>query len=253
MKKREFSFYFAEGKKLFHIVARIPDEPGALGKVLNVLGPRVNFIGTSTYNLHDKSALFSGYAEALRQDESAEQLRSLVTSSKAAIDVTVMPGQDGILVDTYHTGFEAYGEEMMLVRRKAMSGMIAQIYKMLGSGGETLLYEEGKAIGRSNMEETVKTIGKERVGANMAYLRKRLRALGWGDVDAPIKGDRTRLQIRDCFECSDSTDSRTGCHFFRGYIVGNRGAMDGRDPAAEEVKCVLRGDEVCEFVISPHA
>ena len=101
------------------------------------------------------------------------------------------------------------------------------------------------------MEETVKEIGKERVGANIAYLRKRLRALGWGDVDAPIKGDRTRLQVRDCFECSDSSDSRTGCHFFRGYIVGNRGPVDGKEPVVEEVKCVLRGDEVCEFVITP--
>jgi len=253
MKKREFSFYFAEGKKLFHIVARISDEPGSLGKVLNLLGPRVNFIGTSTYTLHNKSALFSGYAEGLRTDESAEQLKKLVESAKVATEVSVMPGQDGILVDTYHTGFEAAGEDMMLFRRKAMASMLAQIYKLLGSGAETLVYEEGKAIGRSNMEETLKAIGKERVGNNMPYLRKRLRALGWGDIDAPIKGDRTRLQIKDCFECSGSTDSRTGCHFFRGYIVGNRGAIDGRDPAAEEVKCVLRGDDVCEFVITPRS
>jgi len=251
MKKKEFPFYFAEGKKLLHIVARIPDEPGSLGKVLNLLGSRVNFIGTSTYTLHDRSALFSGYAEALAKGESAEQIKNLVMSSKVAMDVSVMPGQDGILVDTYHTGFEANGEDMMLLGREAMAGMLAQVYRLLGSGGETLLYEEGKAIGRSNMEEAVRAIGKERVGANIAYLRKRLRALGWGDVDAPVKGDRTRLHIRDCFECSGSADSRTGCHFFRGYIVGNRGAIDGKDPAAEEVKCVLRGDDVCEFVITP--
>jgi predicted hydrocarbon binding protein len=251
MKKREFSFYFAEGKKLFHIVARISDEPGSLGKVLNLLGTRVNFVGTSTYTLSNRTALFSGYAEALRANESADQLKKVVESSKAATEVAVMPGQDGILVDTYHTGFESNGQDMMLFRRAAMAGMLSQIYKLLGSGGETLLYEEGKAIGRSNMEETVKEIGKERVGANIAYLRKRLRALGWGDVDAPIKGDRTRLQVRDCFECSDSSDSRTGCHFFRGYIVGNRGPVDGKEPVVEEVKCVLRGDEVCEFVITP--
>lgn len=251
MRKREFSFYFAEGRSLFHIVARIPDEPGSLGRIINLLGPHVNFIGTSTYTLHDRTAIFSGYAEALKKEESAEQLKALVASSKVAMDVSVMPGQDGILVDTYHTGFEAYGEEMMLFRRKAMASMLAQVYKLLGSGGETLLYEEGKAIGRSNMEETVRAIGKERVGNNITYLRKRLRALGWGDVDAPVKGDRTRLQIKDCFECSANTDSRTGCHFWRGYIVGNRGAIDGKDPAAEEVKCVLRGDEVCEFVITP--
>jgi len=251
MKKKEFSFYFSEGKKLFHIVAKITDEPGSLGKVLNLLGPRVNFIGTSTYTLQNKSALFSGYAESLKTDETAEKLKSLLVSSKAATEVEVLPGQDGILVDTYHSGFEAYGEDMMLFRRKAMASMLSQIYRLLGSGGETVLYEEGKAIGRSNMEDTVGTIGKERVRNNISYLRKRLRALGWGDVVAPIEGDRTRLQIRDCFECSDSPGSRTGCHFFRGYIVGNRGAIDGKDPTSEEVKCVLRGDKVCEFVVTP--
>jgi predicted hydrocarbon binding protein len=251
LRKREFPFYYAKGRNLFHIVAKTTDEPGSMSKILALLSPRVNFIGINAYSLEDDSAIFSAFAEGLVPDETAAKIRSLLISSEAVLDGEVMPGHDGILVDTFHTGLEAHGDEMMTIRRKAMTGMLARISGLLGSGGETVLYEEGKAIGRINTEETIRIIGRKRVIANIAYLRKWLQALGWGEVSATIKKDGTHFVIRDCFECAQDRDYRTGCHFFRGYIVGSRGVQYGIDPLSKEVKCMMKGDKVCEFILSP--
>jgi predicted hydrocarbon binding protein len=251
LRKREFPFYFGKGKNLFHVVAKIADEPGSMAKVLALLSPRLNLIGTSTYTLEDGTAIFSAFAEALNREETAAKLEGLLISSEFVLDGQVASGQDGILVDTFHTGLEAHGDEMMTIRRKAMTGMLSRISSLLGSGGETLLYEEGKAIGRINTEETIRIIGRKRVIANITYLRKWLEALGWGDVSATQRKDGMHFMIRDCFECADKDDYRTGCHFFRGYIVGSRGVQFGKDPVSKEVRCVLKGDRLCEIVVSP--
>lgn len=251
--KREFSHYFAPGKKLFQIVVKITDEPGSLDKILNLLGTRVNLVGTTSYTMRDNTAIVTGFAEALSQDETAEKLRKLITSSSVALEAEVSEGQDGILVDTFHTGLETDGEHLMLFRRSALARMFDRVYKLLGSGGEVLLFEEGEAIGRANGEAFVKILGAEKVRQNMSYLRNNLAAQGWGRVTAGTTADggTTSIQIHDCFECSSNEGERTGCHFFRGYIVGNRSATYGQDLSVEEVKCSLKGDDVCEFRMRP--
>jgi len=39
------------------------------------------------------------------------------------------------------------------------------------------------------------------------------------------------------------------CHFLRGYNAGLAEVLKGRDIDAEEVKCIAKGDECCEFVM----
>ena len=250
IRKKEFPFYYAEGKSLFHVVAKMSDEPGSLSKVLGLLGGRVNLIGTSTYTLEDGSAMLTAFAEGLKQGESESSLKGLLDGSGFTMSAEVFHGEQGILVDTFHTGVEAHGDEMMVIRRKALVGMLARICRLLGSGGETLLYEQGKEIGRINTEQTIRIVGMDRTLANISYLRKWLAAIGWGEVHASNEEDGTHFTVKDCFECSSSDGHRTGCHFFRGYIAGSRVAQHGSEPRVKETKCRLRGDHACEFVVA---
>ncbi len=251
--RRIFPHYHAPGKKLFQIVVKISDEPGSLDRILNLLGSRVNLVGTDTYTMRDSTAILNAFAEALSKDETPAKLRKLVLSSGATLDCEVTEGRDGILVDSFHSGLDANGESTMLFRRKALARMFDRVHALLGTGGDFLLYEEGFAIGRVNGEGWVKMLGREKVRENLAYLRNNLSAQGWGTVAAGEQpgGEASTITIHDCFECSESPGSRTGCHFFRGYITGNRLATTGQELVAEELKCTLRGDKACEFRLSP--
>ncbi len=251
--RRVFPYYFAPGKKLFQIVVKMSDEPGSLGLILSLLGSRVNLIGTDTYTMRDGTAIFSAFSEALSTEETPEKLQGLVMSSKAALACEVIEGRDGMLVDAFHTGLEANGEGTMLFRRIALARMLDRTHNLLGSGGDFLLYEEGFAIGKANGEDFVKMLGREKVNEIIGYLRNDISAQGWGRVavgEAP-QADSSTIIIYDCFECSEKSSSRTGCHFFRGYIVGSRLATTGQELSAEEVRCTLKGDKVCEFLLTP--
>ena len=252
-KRRIFPVHFAPGKKLFHIVVKLSDAPGSYSSILNLLSTRVNLIGTGTYTLSDGTAMFSGFAEGLSGKETPDALKKLILGSEAAIAAKVNEGVDGLLVDTFHTGFAVGNDPYMLMRREGLGHMFSKVSRILGSGGDALLYEEGLAMGLKNTETMVKTIGAERVRAQLGVLNRFLSAQGWGDIEAhkgPGEGEFTVI-VRDCFECTESPDSRKGCNFMRGYLVGSAKVSFGKDYTSVETKCVLRRADCCEFRLTP--
>jgi predicted hydrocarbon binding protein len=253
-KQKIFPVHFAPGKKLVHIVVRLSDAPGSYSSILDLLATRVNLVGTTTYTLSDGTALFSGFAEALTPAETADALRDLILKSKAAKEADVIEGKEGLLVDTFHTGLVVGDEDYVLLRRDGMAQMFDRVSKMLGSGGETLLYEEGKAMGQWNASSLAKRIGAERIRANPGALNRLLAAQGLGEVEMTGRtGGSFTITVRDCLECSGKRRSRTACSFIRGYLVGFLGEEVGSDFDCTEEKCRLSAGEVCVFDLTPHS
>jgi len=252
-KHRIFPVHFAPGRKLFHIVVKLSDAPGSYSSVLDLLRTRVNLIGTATYALDDGTAMFTGLSEALSPTTNGRELRNLILESKAAIEAEVAEGTDGLIVDTFHTGFNVGNEDYILERRTGVAHMFDHVAKILGSGGEVLLYEEGMATSRWNAETMVKYLGIERVKAQVAKLNRFLTAQGWGIIDfkeGPNEGEFT-IEVSDCFECSGEGTSRSGCSFMRGYLTGAAMTVYDHEYNSKETKCMLKGAKVCQFYLSP--
>ena len=252
-KKRIFPVHYAPGKKLFHIVASISDAPGSYSSILDLLRMKVNLIGTSTYTRNDGTAMFSGFSEALSPRLTAKELEKLIMGSRAAISAKVYEGKDGLLVDTFHTGFVVGNEVYILMRRDGLVHVFDRVSKMLGSGGDALLFEEGVAMSMKNAEMMIKNVGVDRVRAQMGVLNRFLAAQGWGEIEAkegPKKGSFT-VRVDDCFECTADGSSRRGCNFMRGYLAGGAKATFGRDYESKETRCRLRGADACVFQLTP--
>jgi len=252
-KKKIFPVHYAPGKKLFHIVVTISDAPGSYSSILDLVRTKVNLIGTSTYTRSDGTAIFSGFSEALSPRLTAKELEKLILGSKAAISAKAYEGKDGLLVDTFHTGFVVGDEVYILMRRDGLVHVFDRVSKMLGSGGDSLLFEEGMAMGQRNAEMMIKNVGADRVRAQMGVLNRFLAAQGWGEIGAkegPNKGSCT-VRVDDCFECSADGSSRRGCNFMRGYLAGGARATFGKDYESKETKCRLRGADACEFRLTP--
>jgi predicted hydrocarbon binding protein len=252
-KKKIFPVHYAPGKKLFHIVVTLSDAPGSYSSILDLVRTKVNLIGTSTYTRSDGTAIFSGFSEALSPSLTAKELKRLISGSKAAIATTVYEGDDGLLVDTFHTGFVVGDEEYILMRRDGLVRVFDRVSKMLGSGGDALLFEEGMAMGLRNAEMMIESVGAKRVRAQMKVLNRFLAAQGWGQIEARAGPGKEGFTVRvvDCFECSADGSSRRGCNFMRGYLAGGAKATFGREYESKETKCRLKGAEACEFVLTP--
>lgn len=253
VRHRIFPVHYAPKKKLFHVIVKLSDAPGSYSLVLDTLRPKLNLIGTSTYTLNDGTAIFSGFAEALSEETTTEAIKKLILGSKGAFDAVVREGKDGLLVDTFHMGFNVDGDDYLLLRSQGISQMFDRVSGMLGSGGDALLFEEGYAMGRRNAENLIKVIGVEVVREQVGALSRTLSAQGFGDIEGdvgPSDGDFT-MTVSDCFECSGDESKRKGCNFMRGYFVGSARAIFGKKYRCEEVKCILNGAKACEFKLSP--
>ncbi|MDG6909432.1 MAG: hypothetical protein JRN08_03595 [Nitrososphaerota archaeon] len=254
VKHRLFPFYYSPGKKLYHVVVKLSDSPGSYSSILDLLSTRVNLIGTSTYSLSDGAAIFSGFAEALSPKETREGIERLIRGSKAAIEVKVNEGKEGVLIDTLHTGFTVEGEDFVLMRREGLGEMFDRVTKILGSGGDALLYEQGAAMGRSAVETLTGRLGARVVESNLSAVYRVMSAQGLGEIRGEMgpKDGSFLMTVRDCFECSEGAP-RGGCNFMRGYFVGAAEGIFRRKYAAQEVKCVLKGYSHCEFTLVPES
>lgn len=253
IRKREFPMYYVKGKKLFQVVVHMSDAPGSLRSILDVLSPRLNMVGLSTYTVGDGTAILSAFAEALDQEETPSSIQRILRNSSAALEAEIMEGKDGLLVDTFHSGLEVGDEDFMLLRREGFSGVFDQIVKIFGKGGQVLLYEEGLAMARRNARKTASELGKDVIHANLPFLIKFLTASGWGTFETKPghKDFEYDVTVTDCFECSKQSDERKECDFLRGYFEGSGSTTFGIPMHAEEVRCILRGDNACVFHISP--
>jgi predicted hydrocarbon binding protein len=252
-KKRTFPLHYAPGKKLFHIVVKLSDLPGSYSSILELLRSKVNLIGTTTYSLSDGTAMFSGFAESLFKNQTPRDIERIIRGSRASLEVMVTQSEHGLLVDTFHRGLVVDSEDYMLLRRGGLTHMFDQVAKMLGSGGEALLYQEGFTLCQMDSEDMIRMIGLDQVKAQYDVLNRVLAAEGWG-VLVPKKARKSgsfSVVVQDCFECSEGAKSRTGCNFMRGYLVGAMEKIYGFEAECNEVKCVLKGAPACEFVIGP--
>jgi predicted hydrocarbon binding protein len=212
-------------------------------------------VGATSYTQPDRTAILSAVVEARSQGETPEKLRSHIVSS-GAINAEVFEGREGMLVDSFHEGLVTGAEYHMLVPRHGVVRMLDRIHMLLGTGAEVLLFEQGSALGRSDGEALVRSLGADRVVENFEYLAKSLAAQGRGSIVRRIASSdetRTVITVNDCFECSSNESGRTACHFVRGYIAGNAAAIYRTEFNVEEVKCTLIGGDACEFLMEPKA
>jgi predicted hydrocarbon binding protein len=253
VRHRVFPVHYRPKEKLFHVIVKLSDAPGSYSIILDILRPKLNLVGTSTYTLDDGTAIFSGFAEALSKDTTSEEIKKMILGSKGALDAVVKEGKGGLLIDTFHVGFNVDGDDYLLLRSQGLDQMFDRVSSMLGSGGDALLFEQGLSMGHWNAENLIKRIGIDVVRAQVGALSRSLSAQGFGDVEGdvgPEDGDFV-MTVGDCFECSGEESRRKACNFMRGYFVGSAQAIFGKKYRCEESKCVLKGAKSCEFKLSP--
>jgi len=246
-----FPFHYDPDEKTVFVVASISDEPGALAALLAVLRKRVNLIGTSSYAMGNNTANFSGYGKLLSAKSSTQFLQKEIMASAKVHNCQVWESRNGLIVDRFHTGFQAgIGEPYVVFPNRGLSNTFEGIVKTFGTGGATLLYDLGFAYAEARSDLYKKMMGPH-PETRIDELAAVVTALGYGLSSASFEPGykALRLTSRECFECSTPSTCQRQCSFLRGMAAGIFGPLFGVDIESEETKCRnLRGDH-CEFVI----
>ena len=248
-KKIEFPFHFSRYKRLVNVVAQMEDEPGTLATVLHVLRPKVNLIGTTSYSIPDGAAMFSGFGETMSLEETPQSIQKEVSRCRGVTGCQVWESKGGLLVDWFHTGIESgMGEPYILMPTMALSRMFEEIAHTFGSGGEVILYLEGKKFAEARFKAYRDLFGQE-MASRINELSHIFEALGYGE--SKIRLDETQgsvtIETHDCFECSAGTKSSRTCAFTKGIVVGIFEPLLRVPLEVEETRCRLQGNKYCEF------
>jgi predicted hydrocarbon binding protein len=247
-----FPYYYSAHKKLFHVVARIRDVPGALAGILTLLTTEVNLLGSTSYSIEGDSAIFSCFAEALRKSETPEEIQGLLAKSPWVLESRVSESKNGLLVDSFHTGVQVgTGEPYIMFPSAGMANVFDKLVRTFGSGGETILYELGRNFGYDRFELYRPILGPE-PRTRLDEAAHIFEAMGYGASTITQNPDGSiRMVVDDCFECATPSEIGRSCAFRRGLAAGTFGALLGHEIQSQEMKCRSKGDRFCEFVITP--
>jgi predicted hydrocarbon binding protein len=249
-KRRFFAYHFSPKERAYQITVRIRDIPGALSSVLDSLRDHVNLVASVSYSLGDGKAIWSGFALALSKNESEADLKKLVAGSNIVEESDVSASEDGLLVDSFHSGLEVEPEEdFVLFPAKGLSHTYDHLGEILGSGGDTILYEEGYAVGRVNSRYFISLMGLDLARQKLTQLAVLYASLGWGRAEIKMRSSGAAFDVKfsDCFECSAKRTVRQSCSFMRGHLAGFLSTIFESDLESTETHCRFRGDPLCEF------
>ena len=245
--------YYFPRVKSFHIVVRIKDVPGALGSVLKLLRDHINLAGSTSYSVEGDGAIWSGFGKSLSKSETEGKLEKLLKRLPMVLECEVKGSDQGLLLDSFHSGLEVAPDRPAVVFPLAgISRIYDHLAEILGSAGETILFEEGSALGTSSGQYLNARLSHDTLEWRVKALLGMYGMEGWGCMSLGVErpGARFSVKVRGCFECVEAKRVRKGCDFLRGHLASAVSALSGKEFKCEETKCRLRGDTLCEFVLS---
>ena len=248
---------FDPKRSVFLVSLKTKNVPGALGDVATRLGnAKVNILSTSNYALPDRAdSLVSFFAEAEDTKMREGDLDKVVKSSPYVLDSRVRMSDSGFMVDDFAFPLVYFPSGRgVLFPQSGITAMFEDLVKLFGSGGESILFRAGYAVGREGSDQLAKFFGEDKMVADANSFTALYGALGWGKLvveDINFESGETLLRLMDGFESLGVRSTKPNCHFTRGLVTGSTERLLGKALTTEEQECASMGASFCRFRVVP--
>lgn len=250
-------YLFDPAKRYFHVVIELENVSGALKAVLDVVhGLNLNVLGSfSSVDTAAKVGVWSGFIEDGIQ--TGPDLKRKLSASPYVHDIMVVESDKGFLVDGVHfpVAFNT-GERAVMMEARALKNMLESVTEQFGSGGNVILYQEGRSYGGDVGSKYLARLGGDFITSNMGEALKLYQALGWFRVSKVAEGAGQGplvIQAEENFECMGAQSKVPHSHFVRGHLEGVVSTWKGAPMECKETSCIAKGDKCCEFALSRRA
>jgi len=241
-------------RKLYLITVILPEEPRAIAAVVEKLN-EANIEILTVYGyafMRKKVGHLSLIVDLTESSFTIEKLIDGLEKMPEVLSVEyVEPEEPGLIIDKYHFPILYGAGRAVLFDIGTLSAMFEEMRKQWGSAGEALIYYLGYAAGRNYAKHIMERYEELSMRQLSLILRDIGQAYGWAILDTEIREEEIVVKAKELFECKpiEGMRSKPYSQFFRGYISGAASEILGKEMIAEEVKCISKGDEHCEFVI----
>ncbi len=250
--KETIGYHYNPKKKVFLLSIDIKNDPSALASIASILSDAgISVLGGFTSMNHETQTGIWGFFAETENDVRAARLKQLIDSSPYVIGCNVVEGTEGIVVDTIHFPVKLNsGETMILARKEVFSDMFNRLGEIFGTGGETIVFEEGEATGESDARRLIEVFGRDLAQESIPELSNLYLTLGWGRPELvrfnAIPFSAT-IRLYDSFECSGQKSTKPHSNFIRGHMTGLINTLFQKKVTCLETKCSALGDAFCEF------
>ena len=130
--------------------------------------------------------------------------------------------------------------------------MLSTAHEMFKSAGKAFLYYLGLGLGKRKAEEVAICT---RIRDPLEYAVLWAQSMGWGEFAIRRSIGKVYVLARNLFECfreeAEEVSPEPRSQIFRGFLAGFLSRIWGKDVKVVEIKCTAKGDECCEFEITP--
>jgi len=243
-------------KKYFLVTLSLENKPGALGNVADVLAVRgINILEGFFGGISSGSkGNMSFFLESTNPSMDEEWLKDFISSSVYVSDVQVRSGVEGFLSDTFNFPITwNNGDRAVLMRVEGLRAMLDAVKSADPEAGAASVYAQGFSYGKWAYDNLL-AMHRPKTKEGLAELLKLYLATGWGKtelVDFDPGHKRARIRMKEGFECGGLSTGNCESNFIRGHLAGALSSYFDTDLKGVETKCGSKGDEYCEFEISP--
>jgi predicted hydrocarbon binding protein len=185
------------------------------------------------------------------------ELKEKISSAHGVLDSIVVESKDGFLVDGIHFPLVLNsGDRVVLMRAEYLPRMFEMIRKKFGTGGETIVFDQGFAYGKATWADVTVKFGPGFARSNLRLVLKLYQALGWLRLEGIEWDEGSRsvtIRTSGSSECEGRKSSAPYSQFVRGHLSGALTAILGKETTCKETRCIAAGDQLCEFVSTPKA
>lgn len=256
-------FLLLPGRKLYGFVVEAEPKPGVLSEIAGIpsrYNAVILYVSYSMLVPGEKTITALSFVDLTSADVSAEELMEEVRrlSSVKAVKM-VKPVAEGFVVDNFFSRLRLHENRAIILREQGYRGLISGIRERFGSGGEAFLYyvgfEIGVGYGRSHRELGLKLGITDPVRVYRDISVNLFNSVGFGRMEV-VEIRRyppgATLRVYDSFECELGLGAgKPYSHLIRGMIAGVLTVLFDRKVKARETRCIARGDQYCEFEVSP--
>ena len=202
-----------------------------------------------------QETLILAFLDITEADVSPEEIIAELKSTNTFVELEViMPLVDGMIADTLSHPLKAGSDRIIILSEHCYRGLLTEIRKLFGTGGDVLLYHTGFTTGvefaklHREIAELVNLKEPEEIFKKVSATMFQWAGFGKMHVKS-LSQDHGEIEVQDSFECELGRGRVTAySQFVRGIIAGILAELFGKRFNIVEEGCIAKGDPVCRFV-----
>ena len=257
-------YMFYKGRSIYGLYVRGISRPGVYRDILSIFAERginILYFSTTVAERGEEGVaicFFDLTGITVPLERLVNEIRGIRGVKMAAI---IPPKFEGFIADTISFPLMLGDARAVMIDESALRGLLRDVRKRMGSGGEAMLYHFGFETGldwASYVVREAEGIGLTEPLEKLSIAADIFKALGYGVIEE-IKAFREEppymeVKVSGNIECAlgvENGDGETYSHFIRGVLAGFTTRIFDREMYAQETRCIVRGDPHCEFIIKP--